>query len=57
MFIYFVEQVWDNEDTIHKWGWPTEETQRRYWEQFNYSNRGTGYPHGSMEEGVDYVGY
>lgn len=52
MFIYFWEQVWSDEVTSCRWNFETSEIQRKYWDL-----KVTGYPHDSMEEGVDYVDY
>jgi len=57
LFIYFWEQVWSDKYTQCKWNFITAEIQRRYWEQFNYLNRGSGYPQGRLEEGNDYIDY
>ena len=55
MFIYFWEQVWTDENTYRQWNVETEEIQARFWDQWHYQNRGSAYPRGSMELGVDHV--
>ena len=51
MFIYFIEQVWTNENTYRFWNVETDEIQHRWY----YKNRGYSYPSSHMEEDVDYV--
>ena len=57
MYIYFLEQVWSNENHYWRWNATTDEIQRRYWDQWNYQHRGSCYPTKYMEEGVDYYDY
>jgi len=55
MFIYFWEQVWSNENSVNNF--ETDEISRRFWDAWHLDNRGTGYPRGFMEEGIDYYNY
>jgi hypothetical protein len=60
MFIYFVEQVWDNEDTMYKWNDVTDEMHSRYWDMWHLTDmykHVTTYPTAHMVEGVDYYNY
>jgi len=56
MFIYFVEQVWNNEGTFVYCNFETDELSRNFWSLYQ-ENKRSGYPTKFMEEDVDYVNY
>jgi hypothetical protein len=58
LFIYFVEQVWLNENTYAHRNFVTEEISHKYWDMYHLTDmykHVTIYPQPHMEYGVDYI--